>query len=175
MATATVICGTADPVGTTRAMCDQAQRILESKGWKVLSFNPADMDIAHCRDCDSCTDGRCIIHDDMDSIYEAFSSSDLLILSTPMHFSGPSSVIKTVMDRFQPYWNKSLGHPRQCALMMCGGSKEPNFDLTERIVKAFCITTGMEYKGSLRIPDTDSGVHHLEDEVLDFMSSILLE
>jgi multimeric flavodoxin WrbA len=168
---AIVICGSADEGGVTRRMCDSAADVLRSKGYGVDEFQPSEMDIGHCRDCGSCDSNGCILNDDMSEIYDSFSQADLLILSTPIHFSGPSSIIKTVMDRFQPYWgNNGLNHPDYCMAMMCGGSKQPNFEMTERIIRMFCITTGMEYRGSLQIPDTDSGVPDVRERVERFLS-----
>lgn len=170
MARVSIICGTADRSGTTHSMCFHASRFLRERSFDVDLFLPSEMDIAHCRDCDICNSGECIIQDDMARIYSSVSSADLLIFATPIHFSGPSSILKTVMDRFQPYWgNKSLPHPRYCLLMMCGGSKEPDFAITEKIVRTFCITLSMELLGSLGIPNTDNGVDGLEEKVDSFL------
>lgn len=171
MSGAIIICGSAEEGGVTYAMCSSAKAVLEKKGYQVSLFNPSDMDLHHCRDCKGCAQGECIIEDEMSSIYRSFSESDLIVLASPIHFSGPSSILKMVMDRFQPYWcNKDLTHPDYCISMLCGGSKQPNFQITETIIRAFCLTTGMEYRGSLQIPDTDSGVSDLEDRVEKFLS-----
>ena len=168
---ATIICGSANREGVTSAMCMCAKTVLEDRGYETNILYPSDMEIAHCRDCDGCRGGKCIIDDDMAGIYESYAGSDLLVLSTPIHFSGPSSLIKTVMDRFQPCWfHKGGKHPARCLAMMCGGSKEPNFDLTESIIRAFCITAGMEFGGSLRIPDTDSGAVDINGRVESFLA-----
>lgn len=170
MARVSIICGTADRSGTTHSMCFHASRFLKGKGFDVDMLLPSEMDIGHCRDCDSCSSGECIIQDDMARIYSSVSSADLLILATPIHFSGPSSILKTVMDRFQPYWsNKSLPHPEYCLLMMCGGSENPDFSITEKIVRAFCITMGMELLGNLGIPHTDKAVEDLQEKVESFL------
>lgn len=154
-------------------MCESAEEMLRAKGHTVELVIPSEMDIGHCRDCASCGQGGCIIHDDMSEIYDSFSQADLLILATPIHFSGPSSIMKTVIDRFQPFWgSRGLRHPACCAAMLCGGSKRPNFENTEGIIRALCITTGMEYRGSLRIPDTDSGADDVEERVCSFLSAV---
>ena len=169
-----IICGSADEEGVTMRMCISAMELFRSKGHSVELFLPSEMSIAHCKDCGSCEHDGCIINDDMSEIYDSFSQADLLILSTPIHFSGPSSILKTVMDRFQPFWgNAELGHPDYCISLMCGGSKQPNFEYTERIIKAFCITTCMEYRGSLQISDTDSGIDDVKERVENFLSAII--
>ena len=170
MLRATIICGSADDNGVTARMCETAKSSLEGKGYDVSLYRPSEMNIGHCRDCDGCIKGTCVIEDDMSLIYRSFSESDLLILSSPIHFSGPSSIIKTVMDRFQPYWCNGMEHPDYCIALLCGGSKQPNFEITEKIIRAFCLTTRMEYRGSLQIPDTDSGIDDVGDRVERFLS-----
>jgi len=171
MPVATIICGSGDRNGISRRMCGIIESELSLKRYDVFFFEPAYMSISHCMDCNGCRSGRCVISDDMDLIYSAYSQSDLMVLCAPIHFSGPSSVIKTVMDRFQKCWyDKMAPHPSKLLLCLCGGSPEPNFQLTERIVKAFCITTGIEYCGALEIPNTDGGVSDLDSKVRSFIS-----
>ncbi len=174
MVKATVICGSANEQGVTHRMCKSVSEGLSSAGYEVDMICPADLDIRHCTDCGGCDEGGCIIDDDMSRIYDSFSGSELLILATPIHFSGPSSILKTVMDRFQPYWgNKGMKHPEYCFALLCGGSKQPNFELTERIIRAFCITTGMDFRGSMNIPDTDSGVDDVAERTKEFLRGYL--
>lgn len=173
MVSVTIICGSADVDGVTIRMCDHAGRILSDRGCDVRTFIISRMDIGHCRDCRGCSDGRCVIEDDMSQIYDSISSSDLLVLATPLHFSAPSSLLKTAMDRLQPYWyDAALPHPRFCIGLLCGGSKEPFFEVTERILRSMCLTIGMRYLGSAKIPDTDSGDVDVGSAVSDLMASV---
>ncbi len=174
MVSATIICGSADPDGVTMGMCQSAHDFLVRNGCDVRLFVVSDMVIGHCRDCDGCENGGCVIEDDMCQIYDSVSSSDILLLSTPMHFSSPSSLLKTFMDRMQPYWHdKCRPHPRWCIGLLCGGSREPFFEVTERILRSFCLMMGMEYLGSAKIPDTDSGNVDPNPVVEDFLESII--
>jgi multimeric flavodoxin WrbA len=114
------------------------------------------MNIGHCSGCGDCSaEGKCSISDDMDIIYRAFKENDLIVLATPIHFSGPSSVIKTVIDRFQPFWFMNGKHPLFSAALMSGGNPTPNFKNTASIFRAFSITAGIKWLGSLEIPCTD--------------------
>jgi multimeric flavodoxin WrbA len=114
------------------------------------------MDVGHCTGCDRCSEeGICWISDDMAVFYKGFRYSDLLVLATPTHFSGPSSAIKTVIDRFQPIWFKKRKHPKYAVALLSGGGASPNFDNTLSIFKAFSATAGMNWLGHLGIPDTD--------------------
>ncbi|MDR2698383.1 MAG: flavodoxin family protein [Candidatus Methanoplasma sp.] len=152
---ASIICGSRDG-GFTSEMCRSFSKGLAVHGVSSEIFFPLGMNIEHCTGCGACSaDGRCVISDDMDAIYEAFEKSSLLILTSPIRFSGPSSVIKTVIDRFQPVWFKGRGHPAYAAALLSGGSMTPYFTNTVSILKVFSLTAGMEWLGYLGIPDTD--------------------
>lgn len=170
-----IVCGSAGRGGVTESMCKAAEARLEELGQEVSVIYPSDLTIGHCTGCDQCVDGRCIIDDDMSLIYDEFSRADVLIMAMPLHFSGPSSLAKTVMDRFQVCWNnKAMEHPRSMALMVCAGSERPNFSHVVSITRAFSITAGMSWSGELCIPDTDrDGGSRVGSEVGAFIDRII--
>ena len=96
-----IICGSAGRGGVTETMCQTAADAIRSRGQDAMIVIPSEMRIEHCRGCDSCSDGPCVIDDDMHRLYRLFAESDFLMLATPLHFSGPSSLTKTVMDRLR--------------------------------------------------------------------------
>ena len=175
MPKATVFCGSAKPYGVTRSMCRAAERYLRTVGYEVDMLFLADMHIDHCTDCGACLHRSCVRDDDMHIVYDSFSSSDLLILASPIHFSGPSSIIKTAMDRFQVYWyDRTLKHPAKCLALLCGGSEKPRFEYTVSIFRAFALTTGMEWLGHLEVPDTDrNGDTGVPAMVTEFLESVI--
>lgn len=177
MSRALIVCGSARAGGVTETMCLAAHRTLSEGGWQVGLVSPSRLDVRHCTDCRMCAEGACVIEDDMSSVYGMFSNADLLILATPIHFSGPSSLIKTVMDRFQTYWyHDDLPHPRYAAALLCGGSASPRFDITESIMRAFSLTTGMEWMGQLEIPDRDAhGLYGVVESTSGFIGSLMEE
>ena len=153
---ALIVCGSMDG-GFTSEMCRSFSEGISTYGITSDIIFPIEMRIEHCTGCDECSkDGKCIITDDMEKIYKAFRESDLLVLSTPIHFSGPSSVIKAVIDRFQPLWFGVDEHPTYVAALLSGGGRSPNFKNAQSIFKAFSITAGMNWLGQLEIPETDS-------------------
>ena len=171
---ALIICGSAGRGGVTEAMCQSAARAIRESGCDAYVAFPSDMVIAHCTGCDGCVSGRCTIDDDMQTLYRLFGESDLVIFATPLHFSGPSSLLKTVLDRFQVYWHdRSLPHPLACAAMLCAGSDSPNFSPTVSILRAFAITTNMHWLGHLEFPGTDRrGDDGVDEAVRGFTESI---
>jgi len=152
---AAIVCGSRDG-GLTSGICRSFSKGLAIHGICAEILFPIEMNIAHCTGCGSCSEGGvCNICDDMDIFYKAFMKSDMLVLATPIHFSGPSSVIKAVIDRFQPIWFKKGEHPSFAAALLSGGGVSPNYKNTISIFKAFSITAEMKWLGHLEISDTD--------------------
>ncbi len=150
-----IVCGSANPNGTTASMCRSAAESVWNAGSIPELVLASEMTIGHCTGCGCCKDGECAEKDDMARLLDAVERSDILILASPIHFSGPSSLTKTVMDRFQPYWYRKERHGGKMAAMLCGGSPEPRFHCAVYIMRAFSITVGMEWCGHLEVPGTD--------------------
>lgn len=153
---ALIVCGSRNG-GFTSEMCSGFSKGLAVHGIISETFFPLEMDIKHCTGCGACSkSGICDVSDDMDQLYDAFWGSDALVLASPIRFSGPSSAIKAVIDRFQPIWFKNQKHPAFVAALLSGGSPQPNYNNTLSIFKAFSITAEMEWLGHLAISGTDS-------------------
>jgi Multimeric flavodoxin WrbA len=153
---ALILCGSRRG-GFTSSMCESFASGLNSENIETEIIYPIELDINHCTGCGYCSKNMvCNIEDDMKRIYEMFEKADLLILSSPVRFSGPSSVIKIVIDRFQPFWYCESQHPLYVLALMNGGGKHPEFKNLTSVFKAFSITIGMKWMGDISISDTDS-------------------
>ena len=173
--TALLICGGA-PGGCCDTACSAASSALEDAGYRTVTVHPIGMNIAHCTGCQSCSSaGRCVISDDMDEIYRLFGTCDVVVMATPLRFSGPSSMLKLVMDRLQIYWENS-GRPRPARMVMLStsGSSEPTFAPLRSIMRAFCITMGMEWSGEIYIPGTDGDRSGVRDLAYSQISGLIL-
>jgi multimeric flavodoxin WrbA len=101
-----------------------------------------------------------------------------IVLAIPIYFSGPSSIIKQVIDRFQCVWLSGKGKRKgkTAALIAAGGDPVPIFQSTVSIAKAFAKTIGAEWAGELKISATD-GMNdipeHIVTEARGFASKIL--
>lgn len=174
MRRALILCGSARPGGCTEAMCTAAAAALPPFGYSAEVVRITS-DISHCLDCGLCRDGSCVLEDGMTEIYTAFQEADLIVLATPIHFSGPSSLIKTAIDRFQPYWwEKDAPHPARAFGLMCGGSDRPEFGPTVKIFRAFSAMLGMSWLGQLEISGTDrTGSEGIREAVEAYVSDLL--
>lgn len=71
-----------------------------------LKINPC----AGCFSCWSRTPGRCVINDDMQTVYEKISGADIIIESFPLYFFGMPSQLKAVTDRCLPFTMPYMGN-----------------------------------------------------------------
>ncbi|AGI47609.1 Multimeric flavodoxin WrbA [Thermoplasmatales archaeon BRNA1] len=154
---ALVLDGSGNPNGFTSEMCQAASSVLEGAGIECSVVQLGKVWIEHCNGCLSCRKGgKCTIDDGMTAYYDALGEIDLLVFATPIRFSGPSSILKTFMDRLNPFFYSNLKHPRFAAAMMCGGADAPRFSNALSEMKALSITVGAEWAGELEVSGTDS-------------------
>lgn len=155
---ASIIVGSARDGGNTDVQCQSVAEALKERGFDVDIIYPSKMNIRHCDGCNKCmADGGCHLGDDMQVIYDAFDSSDLFILATPVYFSGPSSILKQVIDRFQCRW-ASVDDPqvdKYVALLSSGGSRNPRFENIISIARAFAFGTRCRWAGECIVDSTD--------------------
>lgn len=155
---ATIIVGSAKKEGNTYVQSQGVAKALSEKKLDVNLIYPSILRIQHCNNCNKCmTKGYCCMNDDMRIIYDAFDVSDLFILATPVYFSGPSSIIKQVIDRFQCKWVSihDSKKSRYIALICSGGSKNTKFENVISIAKAFAFGTNSEWAGEYLVSNTD--------------------
>ena len=125
---------------------------------------PSDLGLAACDGDNRCfADGRCVIRDGMNGIYDEVLSATRLVIATPVYFMGPPGSLKCFIDRFQAVWARSAilktfdpdsaerraGH-KAFAIYACAAKDVPNiWRPAVSIVKAFCNVTGFDYAGDL--------------------------
>ena len=79
--------------------------LLRGRGHSVDLFPLGSMDIHPCTGCFSCwfrTPGRCVIPDEMESLYRSITQADLAVFSSPLSMGLFSSRLKNALDRLIP-------------------------------------------------------------------------
>ncbi len=124
---------------------------------EVIRLN--DLKIRPCQACDKCTDGHCILNDDMQLLYSKVASCSALVVATPIYFGSLSAQLKIFIDRFQSWWHAKYNLKKpfipleagKPAFFLCVGAlKKEQYCLNaEQIVKVFLHNLNMKYKGSL--------------------------
>lgn len=146
--------------GNTELLLKEVIRGVEDSGFKVRVFDLNSMNIQPCQDCGGCDEtGECIIHDDMDSIYEAIKTADRIILASPIFFFSLSAQTKTMIDRCQSFWCEKyiLKKPippgkfgRKGLLLLVGGmKKEMVIQCSETCASAFFKTVNVQEHSTL--------------------------
>lgn len=157
---AIVIVGSARRNGNTDILCSAAADAMR-ENMNVTTVYPSEMDIRHCTNCGGCDDsGVCVIDDDMRTIYNGIENSDVLLIGTPVHFSGVSSIMKQVIDRLQCMWVRSNDRSgKVMAVISNGGSPKPNFRNIISVCRSVSNSIGSDWAGELTVNDTDNGLN----------------
>ena len=145
--------------GHTDRLCHEVVSSLP-EDMDVTLLHISELDIAQCTGCDACkSNGGCVFDDGMGEVLRRFDDSDMVIFATPVRFNGPSSQIKTVLDRFQVLWNVPgiVGHRmRHMGLIMTAGSDNPDPNPNLKIFRSFCASFGGRWMGHVLLTGTDS-------------------
>ena len=119
--------------GNSEQLLDAFERGVTEAGGIVVRLVAAEAGVHPCRGCNACSQtGECVVRDGMDAVYAEVDAADAIAIATPVFFATVPAVLKTLYDRFQPYWARryALGQPaptrkRPGALLVVGGGGDP--------------------------------------------------
>lgn len=150
-----------------RAACEGA----EEAGASTVHFRAAEMTIAPCLACGpEPTAGYCVIHDDMDRVFEALHRAHAVVVGSPVYFDTVSGPMKMLMDRcncvtplvrienagwaFRPKWERT-----RRAAFFTSLSNDNRYDLAERSVRGFLKWVGAKWEETIAFQhdDNDAG------------------
>jgi multimeric flavodoxin WrbA len=150
--------------GNTDLLMDEALKGARSAGAFAEKIFVDELDISPCRELNGCMqNGRCIIRDDMDDIYQNLEEADALIIGSPIFFYGLPSQLKALVDRCQVFWarkyvlkQETTRPGRKGAFIAVGATKGVNlFDGAKLTVKCLFDAMGVEYAEELLIRSVD--------------------
>jgi multimeric flavodoxin WrbA len=151
--------------GNTEILLDKALEGAREAGGEVLKIRLNDLSMKGCQECGACqTTGKCALDDDMQRLYPILEELDVLIIASPVFFSGLSSQTKMMIDRCQSLWARKyrLNNPitsdgkRRGAFLSVGGMKRSDFSGAISTIKVFFTSIDIEYMGELTFPGIDS-------------------
>jgi multimeric flavodoxin WrbA len=94
------ILGSARKGGNTEIMLEAALEEARAHGDSTVKIALRDKKIAPCDGCMGCArSGRCIVHDEMEEVYEAIRKADGIIWATPVYYWSMSGLTKNALDR----------------------------------------------------------------------------
>ena len=170
-----IIDGSARDDGNCRHLRELLSKQLRDDNWYVEDIGVSDLvEPEFCSGCGRCRDGDCRITDGFSFIFDLKSRIDLVILLSPIHFSGLSAQAKYFVDRLNPLWYRHEDvHARFCAILI-GGSPEPRFSNAESELKAVSKGCGFEWSGVLELSDSDrKAVGDYDGQALEFVRRVI--
>jgi multimeric flavodoxin WrbA len=118
-----ILNGSPRPKGNTVAMINAFTELAINKGHEVTIVDVCRKEIAGCLACEYChTNGRgiCIQKDDMQEIYSALETAEMLVIASPIYYFGYSGQLQCAIHR-----TYAVGIPRKlkkAMLMLSSGS-----------------------------------------------------
>ena len=121
----------------------------ESAGKKVTLFRVADMNIAGCKGCNQCFDGkgRCVQEDDAQIILEALKGADAYVLVSPIYFFSLTAQIRLAIDRTYALLRAEMPATKSALLITCGSDSVSSADGAVATYKGMCKHSGREDAG----------------------------
>jgi multimeric flavodoxin WrbA len=135
--------------GNVDLLVSQVLQGAASTGADVQKIYLNDLQIKTCQSCDVDPAPRyCIYEDDMQCVYDALDTCDLLVLGTPVYFDTVSAQVKLMIDRcncIRPYILQPDGtyaferrmKKKKAAILVVVAGESKAFDSITRVVKGF--------------------------------------
>jgi multimeric flavodoxin WrbA len=152
--------------GNTDLLLAELMKGAADKGAEVKTIVLSGLKFVPCTHCDSCLkEGSCVVKDDMQDIYKEFEQADIIVLASPIQFSGITAHLKGMIDRFQSRWARKylLKRPpledakvRKGFFISVGGRKVPDvFECAQTMIKTFFRILDIKYSGELLFSGID--------------------
>ncbi len=156
-----VVNGSPRKNGNTETLVDAFIEGAKGSGNIVTKFNVGRMKINGCTDCQYCFShlGKCIQKDDMQEIYSALYSADMLVLASPVYWHGMTAQLKSMLDRMYVSGSKPMPITDAALLVVYGDTDTAAVDPTIIHYKAIIKYMGWKDRGIV----TQSGVMKKEE------------
>ncbi len=136
--------------GNTSILLDRAVLGAEAGGARCEKVFLRSYKFSPCIACDGChKEGKCVVKDDMQLIYDKLLAADRLILAAPIFSMGINALGKALIDRGQRFWATKYilhrpvaprpeGPERRGIFLSVAGTDLPGvFDCAVRCVKYY--------------------------------------
>lgn len=159
--------------GNTSKLLQQAIAGAKDSGARVESIVLRDLRMSPCLEIYGCKkDGRCVIEDDFQGVYDQLLAADGMIIATPVFFYTASAHTKILIDRCQSLWvkknwvapetsNESKTFRRQGLLISVGATRGKKlfdgmlltikyfFDVLDMDLWRSLLYRGLDFKGDV--------------------------
>jgi multimeric flavodoxin WrbA len=149
--------------GNTDLLLDEALKGAASQQAEVEKILVDKLQIAPCKEYYACLkDGKCVIKDDMDDIYDKILAADAIIIASPMFFYTVSAQLMLLISRCQALWArkyvlKNMDIPEKRGAFIAVGATRGKklFEGPKLTVKYFFQAINARYTDELLIRGVD--------------------
>ena len=117
-----ILNGSPHKTGKTMTLVNEVLKTMRGEDLEIKTYNLNTMQISGCQGCYGCKKtGKCIVKDDMQSIYEDIDNADGVIFATPVFFWQMTAQLKLTIDRLFAYFKQdysSFLSPNKKALLL---------------------------------------------------------
>lgn len=156
--------------GNTEILLKKALEGAEKAGAKTELVYLNSYKFSPCVACDGCfKEGKCVVNDDMQLIYEKMLKADRIILAAPIFSMGMCAQAKSMIDRTQRFWStkyilkqnvitdKDNRPPRKGIFISASGSDHKDvFSGAIQVAKYFFLMLETELTGTYCYSKTDA-------------------
>ncbi len=138
--------------GNSDILAEQFARGATQAGHSVKKVNIREMNLQFCLGCFACLQREgCVQRDDMNGLYAAVQSSDVLVFATPVYYYAVSGQLKTFLDRLNPLYPRENNFKEVYLLATSAEGEESAMDGSVKDVQGWidCFD-GVTLKGVLR-------------------------
>lgn len=114
-----VLTGSPHEKGTTSVLADAFISGAEESGHEIYRFDAGLKSVNGCIACNSCGNGEtpCVFEDDMQELIPHLLEADMVAFVSPVFYSGFTSQLKAVIDRFYSIDRMLCGSGKKAALL----------------------------------------------------------
>jgi multimeric flavodoxin WrbA len=147
--------------GNSDQLLDKALEGAGASGAETRAIYARDLNMSGCIECGGCDKtGKCVVKDDMQSIYPLLEEAHAIILATPIFFYSVTAQAKALIDRSQASWSKRMlektpdqrrqyDRGKGYLIAVAASKGEKLFDCVQLTTKYFFDALDMSYEGGL--------------------------
>jgi multimeric flavodoxin WrbA len=156
--------GSPNPKGSTARLLGAFAEAATAAGHEVTTTRVYDLNLSGCKGCGFCKSQSevCCIEDDFTKIcLPAVESADMLVLASPIYFGQITGPLKTLLDRFYPFFSydmqsRRLGGKKFATITVSGAPAARFTDVTEYLKYWLGEFFKMKFVGSVIAGDLPS-------------------
>ncbi len=102
-----ILLGSPRKRGNTSILLGKVRQGLHEENCSTELIHLNNLKIRPCQGCGGCDKtGRCVIPDEMQSIYPKIDAADALVIASPIYFYSVTAQTKALVDRTQAMWSR---------------------------------------------------------------------